>query len=97
VEKLIKLERYDEAAIKLVSIVNDTKFTSARGKSHYQLWQELCELVVDHCEDIKSVQVEPIIRSGIKRFTDQVGLLYSRLAMYWIKMSQLEKVTSDNM
>lgn len=67
------------------------KFKSARGKSHYQLWQQLCELAVEHCEDIKSIQVEPIIRSGIKRFTDQVGLLYCRLAMYWIKMGQIEK------
>lgn len=91
IDSLINLEHYDEAAVKLVSIVNDTKFKSARGKSHYQLWTQLCELVVEHCEHIKSLQVEPIIRSGIKRFTDQVGLLYCRLAMYWIKMGQTEK------
>ncbi|KAI8338847.1 putative Pre-mRNA-splicing factor syf1 [Blakeslea trispora] len=91
IENLVQLEYYDEAALKLVSIVNDTKFNSMKGKSHYQLWQQLCELVVDHCEAITSLQVESIIRSGIKRFTDQVGLLYSRLAMYWIKMGQLEK------
>ncbi|OBZ84251.1 Pre-mRNA-splicing factor syf1 [Choanephora cucurbitarum] len=91
IENLIQLEYYDEAALKLVSIVNDTKFNSTKGKSHYQLWQQLCELVVEHCEAITSLQVESIIRSGIKRFTDQVGLLYSRLAMYWIKMGQLEK------
>ncbi|KAI7898122.1 uncharacterized protein BX663DRAFT_525797 [Cokeromyces recurvatus] len=91
IDSLIKLEHYDEAAVKLVSIMNDKNFKSQRGKSHYQLWQELCELVVDHCEKIESIQVESIIRSGIKRFTDQVGILYSRLAMYWIKMGQLEK------
>lgn len=91
IESLIKLEHYDEAALKLVSILNDTKFTSSRGKSQYQLWQQLCELAVEHCEHIKSIQVEPIIRSGIKRFTDQVGLLYCRLAMYWIKLGQIEK------
>ncbi|KAI8139847.1 hypothetical protein BJV82DRAFT_672217 [Fennellomyces sp. T-0311] len=91
VERLKDLERYDEAAVKLVSIVNDNKFQSVLGKSHYQLWQDLCELVVEHCQDISSLQVEPIIRSGIRRFTDQVGMLYGRLAMYWIKMGQLEK------
>ncbi|KAI9253379.1 hypothetical protein BDA99DRAFT_519620 [Phascolomyces articulosus] len=91
VDSLKDLERYDEAAVKLVSIVNSHKFQSIRGKSHYQLWQDLCELVVDHCQEITSLQVEPIIRSGIKRFTDQVGMLYCRLAMYWIKMGQLEK------
>ncbi|KAI9487355.1 MAG: pre-mRNA splicing factor Syf-1 [Benjaminiella poitrasii] len=91
IDSLIKLEHFDEAAVNLVSIMNDKNFKSQRGKSHYQLWQELCELVVDHCEDIENIQVESIIRSGIKRFTDQIGILYSRLAMYWIKMGQLEK------
>lgn len=85
-------ERYDEAALKLASIVNDTKYQSTRGKSYYQLWQELCELMVNHSTEIKSLKVEPIIRSAIKRFTDQVGMLYCRLATYWINMSQLEKV-----
>ncbi|KAI8388606.1 uncharacterized protein BYT42DRAFT_240737 [Radiomyces spectabilis] len=91
VDHLMKLERYDEAAKTMVGVVNDTKFQSVRGKSHYQLWQELCELIVEHCEHITTVKVEPIIRSGIKRFTDQVGMLYCRLSMYWIKMGQLEK------
>ncbi|KAI9311508.1 putative Pre-mRNA-splicing factor syf1 [Dichotomocladium elegans] len=91
VEHLIDLERFDEAAQKLVSIVNDTKFQSTKGKSNYQLWQDLCELVVNHCTDVKSLKVEAIIRSGIKRFTDQVGMLYCRLATYWINMGQLEK------
>ncbi|CAO3590727.1 unnamed protein product [Absidia cylindrospora] len=91
IDQLIKLEHYDEAAIKLVAVVNDADFKSVRGKSNYQLWQDLCDLVVDHCEHIHSINVESIIRSGIKRFTDQVGLLYCRLAMYWIKMGQLEK------
>ncbi|KAI8065093.1 pre-mRNA splicing factor syf-1 [Gongronella butleri] len=91
IELLVKIEHYDEAAIKLVEVVNDHQFKSIRGKSNYQLWQDLCELVVDHCTAIHSIPVEAIIRSGIKRFTDQVGLLYCRLAMYWIKMGQLEK------
>lgn len=91
IEQLMEQERYDEAALKLASIVNDTKYQSTRGKSHYQLWQELCELMVNHSTEIKSLKVEPIIRSAIKRFTDQVGMLYCRLATYWINMSQLEK------
>ncbi|KAI8093688.1 uncharacterized protein BX664DRAFT_278808 [Halteromyces radiatus] len=91
IDQLIKIDHYDEAAIKLVQVVNDHDFKSIRGKSNYQLWQDLCDLVVDHCDHIHSINVEAIIRSGIKRFTDQVGILYCRLAMYWIKMGQLEK------
>ncbi|ORX56150.1 TPR-like protein [Hesseltinella vesiculosa] len=91
IDLLVKIEHFDEAAQKLVQVVNDHQFKSIRGKSNYQLWQDLCDLVVEHCNDIHSIQVEAIIRSGIQRFTDQVGLLYCRLAMYWIKMGQLEK------
>ncbi|SAL94888.1 hypothetical protein [Absidia glauca] len=91
IDLLVKIDHYDEAAIKLVSVVNDHDFKSIRGKSNYQLWQDLCDLVVDHCDAIHSINVESILRSGIQRFTDQVGLLYCRLAMYWIKMGQLEK------
>lgn len=87
----MSLEHYDEAAVKLASVVNDDKFQSARGKSHYQLWQDLCDLVVKHSEEIKTLKVEAIIRSGIRRFTDQVGMLYCLLAMYWIKLGLLDK------
>ncbi|EIE82685.1 hypothetical protein RO3G_07390 [Rhizopus delemar RA 99-880] len=44
IENLIKLEQYDEAAVQMVYIFNDNKFKSTRGKSNYQLWQDLCEL-----------------------------------------------------
>ncbi|CAO3664420.1 unnamed protein product [Rhizopus stolonifer] len=91
IENLIQLEQYDDAAIHMVRIVDDTNFKSTRGKSNYQLWQDLCKLAVDHCDEIKSIQVEPIIRSGIRRFTDQVGSLYCRLATYWTRLGQLEK------
>lgn len=91
IDLLISMERYDEAASQLVNVVNDIHFKSIRGKSNYQLWQDLCDIIVEHSVDIHSIQVEPIIRSGIKRFTDQVGLLYCKLAMYWIKLGQLEK------
>lgn len=87
----MSLEHYDEAAVKLASVVNDDKFKSVRGKSHYQLWQDLCDLVVKYSEDIKTLKVEAIIRSGIRRFTDQVGMLYCLLAMYWIKLGLLDK------
>ncbi|KAI9281887.1 hypothetical protein BY458DRAFT_486749 [Sporodiniella umbellata] len=95
IENLIKLEQYDEAAVQMVRIVDDNNFKSTRGKSNYQLWQDLCELAVEHCDAITSIKVEPIIRSGIRRFTDQVGLLYCQLAMYWIRLGRLEKVIGN--
>jgi len=40
----------------------------------------------------RAVQVEPILRSGISRFTDQVGRLWILLADYYIRLGQFEMV-----
>ena len=92
VELLLSLERHDEAAKQLAIIVNNDRFQSMHGKSNYQLWMELCDLVCGHPQEIKSLKVEPIIRSGIRRFTDQVGKLWNSLANYWILLGHFEKV-----
>ncbi|KAL1920251.1 uncharacterized protein VTP21DRAFT_1397 [Calcarisporiella thermophila] len=91
IELLISLKRYDEAASRLAQVVSDERFKSRKGKSHYQLWMELCDLACKHPKEIKNLNVEPIIRSGIKRFTDQVGKLWNSLARYWILMGYFEK------
>ncbi|CAJ0765035.1 6649_t:CDS:2, partial [Entrophospora sp. SA101] len=70
---------------------NNDRFQSMHGKSNYQLWMELCDLVCDHPQEIKGLKVEPIIRSGIRRFTDQVGKLWNSLANYWILLGHFEK------
>ncbi|CAJ0634421.1 7063_t:CDS:10 [Entrophospora sp. SA101] len=91
IELLLSLKRYDEAAKQLAIIVNNDRFQSMHGKSNYQLWMELCDLVCDHPQEIKGLKVEPIIRSGIRRFTDQVGKLWNSLANYWILLGHFEK------
>jgi pre-mRNA-splicing factor SYF1 len=92
IDLLLSLNRYDEAAKRLAQTVNDDRFQSMFGKSDYQLWMELCDLVCENPHEIKSLKVEPIIRSGIRRFTDQVGRLWNSLANYWIKLGYFEKV-----
>ncbi|CAG8634968.1 6472_t:CDS:10 [Paraglomus brasilianum] len=91
IDLLLSLERYDEAAKRLAQVVNNDNFQSLHGKSNYQLWMELCDLVCKHPNEIKSLKVEPIIRSGIRRFTDQVGRLWNSLASYYIKLGHFEK------
>ncbi|KAK9729646.1 pre-mRNA-splicing factor syf1 [Basidiobolus ranarum] len=91
VDLLISLKRYDEATTKLAVIANDDKFKSLHGKSKYQLWMELCDIACKHPTEIKTLNIEPIIRDGIKRFTDQVGKLWNSLARYWIMQNQFEK------
>lgn len=37
------------------------------------------------------VQVDAIIRSGLSRFTDEVGRLWCKLADYYIRLGQFER------
>ncbi|CAI2186189.1 3390_t:CDS:10, partial [Funneliformis geosporum] len=91
IDLLLSLNRYDEAAKRLAQVVNNDRFQSMSGKSNYQMWMELCDLVCENPYEIKSLKVESIIRSGIRRFTDQVGRLWNSLANYWIKLGHFEK------
>ncbi|KAG0202966.1 Pre-mRNA-splicing factor SYF1 [Mortierella sp. GBA30] len=91
VDLLISMERYDEAASRLCKMINDEHFQSMHGKSHYQLWRQLCDIICTHPKEIRSLPIERIIRSGIKRFTDQTGRLWNDLAKYWILLHHFEK------
>jgi pre-mRNA-splicing factor SYF1 len=91
VEYLISIDRLDEAAVKMADIVNDDKFVSKEGKSKHQLWQELCILVSKNPEKVTSVKVDPIIRGGIRRFTDMIGQLWCSLSDYYIRAGHFEK------
>ncbi|XP_064395800.1 pre-mRNA-splicing factor SYF1-like [Halichondria panicea] len=91
VEYLISIGRLNEAATKLAEIVNDEKFISKEGKSKHQLWQELCVLISKNPGKISSLKVDPIIRGGIRRFTDMIGQLWCSLADYYIRSGHFEK------
>ena len=71
---LIKANRLDEAATRLAGIINADEFVSKIGKSKHQLWNELCDIISKNPDKVTSLKVEPIIRQGIKRYSDQVGL-----------------------
>lgn len=90
VEVLLSLKRYDEAAFQLARMI-DIEIPSLHKKSPYQLWMELCEIICNHPREIKRLKVEAILRSGILRFTDQVGKLWCSLAQYWILLGQFEQ------
>ena len=67
VDYLKSIDRLDEAAVKLAYIVNKDDFVSKRGKSNHQLWNELCELISKNPRQIKSLNVDAIIRGGLRR------------------------------
>ncbi|XP_019858778.1 PREDICTED: pre-mRNA-splicing factor SYF1-like [Amphimedon queenslandica] len=91
VDYLISIDRLDEAAIKLAEIVNKESFFSKEGKSKFQLWYKLCELIAKNPDIVTSLNVEAIIRGGIKRFTDMVDQLWCSLADYHIKAGRFER------
>lgn len=91
VDYLTSIGRMDEAADKLREVLNRAKYTSKQGKTKHQLWMELCKIVSQNPEDITSLRVEPIIRGGLRRFTDMVGSLWCSLADYHIGRGSFEK------
>jgi pre-mRNA-splicing factor SYF1 len=64
-------------ASRLSQVLNDDTFRSLEGKSKHQLWLELCDTITRHPKQVEGsgVDVEAVLRGGIRRFTDEVGLL----------------------
>lgn len=96
IELLVEMGHYTEAVKKYMDILNNPKFRSKNGKGHYQLWMEMVDLLVGHAKTVETgdevgIDVEKIIRSGIDRFADQRGQLWSALATYWIKRGSFER------
>jgi pre-mRNA-splicing factor SYF1 len=96
IELLIEEHLYTEAITKYIDLINNPRFRSKHGKGHYQLWSEMVDLIVNHANQIETgdetgINVERIIRSGIERFADQRGKLWSGLATYWITRGNFER------
>ncbi|KAE8619523.1 hypothetical protein XENTR_v10009831 [Xenopus tropicalis] len=91
IEYLRSIDRLDEAASRLATIVNQDGFVSKEGKSNYQLWQELCTLLSQHPGSVRSLDAAAIIRGGLTRFTDQRGKLWCALAEYHTRSGHFEK------
>ena len=96
IDLLIQQKQYTEAVQKYIDILNNPKFRSKNGKSPFQLWSEMLDLLVDHAKAIETgettgIDVDKIVRSGIQRFSDQGGRLWAGLATYWIQRGHFEK------
>ncbi|RVE48793.1 hypothetical protein evm_006567 [Chilo suppressalis] len=91
IDYLISINKLDEAALKLAHIVNNENFQSKHGKSNHQLWNELCELISKNPDKIHSLNVDAIIRGGLRRYTDQLGHLWNSLADYYVRSGLFER------
>ena len=96
IDLLIDQGKYNEAVKQHLIILDNHKFRSINGKSRFQLWTEMAELLVSHARDIdfrlsSGVDVEAIFRSGISEFKDQKGRLWTSLATYWVTLGDFER------
>ena len=70
IELLVEIGKYEEAAQKWIEVLDNPKIRSKAGKSHFQMWSELCDLLVSRARDIMGIDVEKIVRNGVERFRD---------------------------
>lgn len=93
---LVDMGYFTEAIRKYIDILNSPKFRSKTGRSNFQLWSEMLDLMVSHAKEIDmenslDINVENIMRSAIERFADQRGKLWVSLATFWITRGNFEK------
>jgi len=89
---LLSRGHWGPAARLLARLVDDQSFVSLRGKTRHGLWLELCELLVKHpaeCEG--AVDVDAVVRSGIRRYKDEVGRLWTSLADHHIERGAFDR------
>lgn len=91
IDFLIGSGLWQEAAERLAGVLNDDRFYSIKGKTKHRLWLELCELLTQHADVVSGLDVDAIIRGGIRKFTDEVGRLWTSLADYYIRRGLTEK------
>lgn len=91
VEYLTGIDRLDDAAQQLASIVDNEHFVSKHGKSNHQLWNELCDLISKNPDKVHSLNVDAIIRGGLRRYTDQLGHLWNSLADYYVRSGLFDR------
>lgn len=91
IEFLLDSHLWQEAADRLASVLNDDSFHSIKGKTKHQLWLELCDLLTKHATDVSGMKVDDIIRGGIRKFTNEVGRLWTSLADYYLRRGLYEK------
>ena len=69
---LNKNKQWSQAAKELATCVNDDTFRSIEGKSKHSLWLELCDIVTKHPDEVQHLDIDAIIRGGIRKFTNEV-------------------------
>eukprot|EP00494_Astrolonche_serrata_P024907 UN25167 len=62
-----------------------------KEKTKIQLWKRLCNIMCQHASEMKTLNVEAILRGGIRRYPQEVGYLWNLLATYFTRCSMFER------
>ena len=94
---LVGIKEFNFAIELIIEILNDENFFSKENKSQYYYWIMICQIINNYPELIninkedKNINVDKLIRHGIKKYTDEVGNLWVTLANYYIKIGYIDK------
>ena len=97
VHYLVGIKEFNYAIELIIEILNDENFFSKENKSQYYYWIMICQIINNYPELInankneKNINVDKLIRHGIKKYTDEVGNLWVTLANYYIKIGFIDK------
>lgn len=91
IDFLLEKENWDLATKWMVISMDRDRFTSSRGRTIFELWNKLADVVSEHSEDIVSVNVENVLRAAIRRFSEQTARFWVSLAKYHILRRAFEK------
>eukprot|EP00899_Mesostigma_viride_P029614 jgi/Mesvir1/9838/Mv22381-RA.2 len=91
IEYLVAAGCIEEAAQRMADCLNDADFVSQKGKTKHQLWLELCELVTKNATKVRTINVDGILRAGIRKYSQEVGRLWTSLSDYYIRKGLFEK------
>lgn len=87
---LVDCHRYDDAASVLSEALERPDF-KGRKKTRQQLWTMLAELAVVHATAITSVDVDALIRGGIRAAKEESGEMWVLLAEYYARTGIFER------
>lgn len=96
VELLVEKKEYNYAALYLVNFingntVNGSVLKSYKGKNLFYYWTLLSGIIHDHSDKLTLIDVESVLRSGIKKFTNETGKLWNSLARFYILSGEFER------
>ena len=97
VHYLVSIKEFNYAIELIIEILNDENFFSKENKSQYYYWVMICQIINNYPEyinvdkNIKKINIDKLIRHGIKKYTDEIGNLWVTLGNYYIRIGLIDK------